>query len=791
MKIGIGSLCACTLIALVGCSSPPVMADGGEDRVVPSDMTAPMDAREDASAPSDTMTTPDAADGSDAAGMGLRCSATRPCPSGLACVDGTCQLDCGGTSRCGAPARCCAMGEVCAAGACTAPGAVCTPTPGCGSGMGSCPSGQYCDAALMRCLPNAATGMCTVPAARSFRPVQAWAWPGSTARPDYRGVLTTPIVADVDHDGASDVLVVAYRDPPASFGGNVPALAIVCALSGAGDCMGGARELWCTEPQMDPTRDVNAWGNIAVADLDATDGRNQLTIIAQMRLGPQGSGGIVAFDERGNRLWMGRRMDGTPVNTDSGLTLNVGSFGSVAIADLEGDGRAEIIVGNTVFESTGVLRWQGTGACWGALGAHSFAADLSNPPDGTLEVICGGTVYSATGSMVWRGAGLPAGWGGVADFDGDSRPEVVVVNDGQIAIYRADGTPASAVTAFAAVGLDGRGGAPTIADLDGDGTPEIGIAGASVYGALRVLPRAGGMFAFERVWTRPADDTSSSSTGSAMFDFDGDGQYEVIYQDTCRARVFAGRDGTVLMDIPNISGTAANYPTVADLNADGRAEFITVSDSYYARSGIVPCPMTTPRTDGVRVFRDANDNWQSTRGIWNQFSYSVTNVCDGVDSVCEMAENQHGAIPRRPRASWSGSLNSFRVNAQLGLVPRRASDLVVVSLAADVASCPTLYVLRADVANRGALSAPAGTPVSFFRRDAMGMRTRLGTVMLSRALAPGGTARVELRVMPPAPGVFEVIAVVNDDGMGGAALRECNSDNNTSAPLSVDCTIVG
>ncbi len=636
----------------------------------------------------------------------------------------------------------------------------------------------------MRCLPNTATGMCTVPAARSFRPVEAWSWRGSSAHPEFKGVLATPIVADVDHDGASDVLVVAYKDPPASFGGTIPPVAILCALSGAGDCRGGARELWCSEPQTDISRDINSYGNIAVADLDATDGRNALTIVAMMRLGPDGGGGIVAFDERGNRLWMGRRMDGTPVDT-------AGYIGSIAIADLEGDGRAEIIVGNAVFESTGVLRWQGATPCWGPLGAHTFAADISNPPDGQLEVICGARAYAADGRQLWQGAGLPAGWGGVADFNGDSRPEILVVNEGRLALFNADGSPASAVTTFASVGLNGNGGAPTIADLDGDGTPEIGIAGASVYAALRVQPRPGNMFAFERAWTQPADDTSSSSTGSAMFDFDGDGQYEVIYQDTCRARVFAGRDGAVLMDIPNISGTAANYPTVADLNADGRAEFITVSDSYYARSGLIPCPATTPRTDGVRVFRDANDNWQSTRGIWNQFSYSVTNVCDGVDSVCEMAENQHGAIPRRPRASWSGSLNSFRVNAQLGLVPRRAADLVVVSLAANVASCPTEYVLRADVANRGALSAPAGTPVSFFRRDAMGMRTLLGTVMLSRTLAPGGTARVELRVMPPAPGLFEVIAVVNDDGMGARSLRECNSDNNTSAPLAVDCTIIG
>jgi hypothetical protein len=725
----------------------------------------------------------DAADGA-IEGVGRRCAGSRPCPAGLSCVDGTCRVDCGGASRCGAPERCCAMTEVCAAGACVAPGMACTPTPGCGGPVGTCPSGQYCDAALMRCLPNTAVGMCTVPAASSFRPVQAWAWTGSARNPAYRGVLVTPVVADIDHDGASDVLVLAYRDPPSSFGGSITTQAILCALSGPGDCSGGARELWCSTPDADPTRELNGWGNIAVADLDATDGRNELTILAGLRLGSVGGGGIAAFDARGNRLWVGRRADGTVVDATV-------YGGGIAIADLEGDGRAEIIAGNAVFESTGVLRWQDTTPCWGGLGPHSFAADVSVPPDGELEVICGGTVYSRAGRRLWAGAGLPAGWSGIADFDGNGTPEIVVVNAGTIAAYRHDGTVFAPPTTFASLGLDGSGGPPTIADLDGDTTPDIGVAGASRYGTLSLVPRAGGMFAFTRRWTQPADDTSSSSTGSAMFDFDGDGNYEVIYQDTCRARVFAGRTGDVLMDIANISGTATNYPTVADLNGDGRAEFVTVTDSYYARSGLIPCPAATPRTDGVRVFRDANDNWQSTRGIWNQHAYSVTNVCDGVDSVCEGAENQHGAIPRRTRAPWTAGVNSFRVNAQLGLAARRAADLVVLSVDADVSRCPTAYTLRADVANRGALSVPANTPVAFYRRDAMGVRSLLGTTTLGRTLSPGGTARVELPVMPAAPGVFEVIVVPNDDGMGARAVRECNTDNNASAPVTVDCTLIG
>ncbi|MEI8255034.1 MAG: hypothetical protein WCJ30_05115, partial [Deltaproteobacteria bacterium] len=258
-------------------------------------------------------------------------------------------------------------------------------------------------------------------------------------------------------------------------------------------------------------------------------------------------------------------------------------------------------------------------------------------------------------------------------------------------------------------------------------------------------------------------------------------------------RVFAGTDGRVLMDIPNISGTATNYPTVADLNGDGRAEFILVSDSYYARSGIVPCPASTPRVDGVRVFRDANDNWQATRAIWNQHSYHVTNVCDGVDAACDPAENHHGAVPRRERSSWTGGLNSYRVNARYGTVARNAPDLVVADVFADVSTCPAAFTIRADIANRGSLAIGADTPVSFYRENAGGTPTLLGRLPLGRTLPPGGVTRLELRV-PVASGEptrVRIYVVPNDDGAGHAIYRECDSSNNRSVLVPVDCAIIG
>lgn len=238
------------------------------------------------------------------------------------------------------------------------------------------------------------------------------------------------------------------------------------------------------------------------------------------------------------------------------------------------------------------------------------------------------------------------------------------------------------------------------------GGPEIGLATANAYVTLRVTPA------------------------------------EVVYQDTCRTRVFSGIDGAILFEVPNSSGTASNYPTVDDLNGDGRAEFILVADSYYARAfpgSALGCPAGTPLIDGVRVFRDANDSWQSTRTIWNQHSYHVTNVCDGAD--------------------------------------------------ADLSTCPAGLTIRVDVANRGARSVSAGTPVSFYEGDPDGENTLLGTVELMRALAPGGVERVELRIERDfdEAGSIDVFVIVSNDGMGPGRDRECLSDNNTSAVLSAQC----
>jgi hypothetical protein len=85
------------------------------------------------------------------------------------------------------------------------------------------------------------------------------------------------------------------------------------------------------------------------------------------------------------------------------------------------------------------------------------------------------------------------------------------------------------------------------------------------------------------------------------------------------------------------SYTQIEYPVVADIDNDGSAEIVVVSNG-----GEAP----------VRVFHDSQDRWVPARRIWNQHAYHVTNV------------REDGTLPAVQPPSWQ-QLNTFRTQAQI------------------------------------------------------------------------------------------------------------------------------
>ena len=426
------------------------------------------------------------------------------------------------------------------------------------------------------------------------------------------------------------------------------------------------------------------------------------------------------------------------------------------MADLTGDGTVELLSGNRVYDATGSLLWAGADGLGGISGTGpiSFAADINQ--DGDLEVVNDRAVYNPDGTLLCRNTTIQHGLAGAGDFDGDPNGEIVVVWSGRVSLLDDDCTLLWTTT----IPGGGAGGAPNIADFDDDGDAEVGVAGSASYtvfetdGTIR--------------WSVPVQDFSSSRTGSSTFDFEGDGAAEVVYADEVRLRIYDGNTGAIRFEVPHSSGTTYENPVIADVDGDGNAEIVIASNNY-----------AFPGVAGIRVFRDAQDGWVNTRGIWNQHAYAVTNV------------NDDGTIPAFPATNWlDPDLNTFRSNSQGtgDVTPFAAPDLIVSEL---IGECiPGSFDVRvsAHVHNQGEAAASAGVQVAFYLGDPGSGGTLWGVETIPAVLPALGSTTVVFETVAPG-GSEEVFAVVDDDGTGVGSEAECREDNNGNSTLvDLACT---
>lgn len=475
----------------------------------------------------------------------------------------------------------------------------------------------------------------TGPVVGPFTPTLKWSWTSSNRQPNSIDVGTNPLILDVNGDEVPDVVF-------ASNGG-----ATLNGILRALDGRTGAEIFTVDQTQPIDLR-VNFWVTPAGGDIDG-DGKPEIITadLSTFRL--------IAFEHDGTFKWRSQ-------------PIEQAFYGAISIADLDGDGTPEIIHGRQVLRNDGTFLWTGTGG----QGQHflngmiSIVADVDL--DGSQDVIAGNTVYSASGTIKYRNTALGDGFNAVGNFDSDPEAEIVLVSGGLVYILEHDLTVKAGPISIPGVV---RGGPPTVADFDGDGQPEIGVAGVSQY---IVLETDG-----QLKWQRPVRDSTSGVMGSSVFDFEGDGVAEVIYRDEVRLWVFRGSDGAVLFEAPMSAGGVAEYPLVADVDSDGKADIIVTANTI---GGFGPYR-------GVFVY--SNPSWVSTRKIWNQHAYSITNV------------NDDGTIPRYPQPNWlTPGLNNFRLNTFSE--PERvlgAPDFVPSFLRSDASSFPSSASLTARVGNGG------------------------------------------------------------------------------------------
>lgn len=428
---------------------------------------------------------------------------------------------------------------------------------------------------------------------KPISPKLEWKVEEFSVRPESNQVMMTPAVADINSDGIPDVVFSTWGTNYASGG-------LLRAIDGS-----NGNPLWTVT---DVRYEVAGQSGIAIGDIDG-DGKMEI-IAAEESDRLDTSDRLIAFEHDGTFKWRSPIIPG-----------GVG-WGSASLADLDHDGVPEVVIGSTVLMSSdGSILWNGTGGTGSnGVGPLSIVADLDM--DGSPEVVAGSTAYHSDGTAYWNAGtdGFPA----IGNFDDDRFPEVVVISGGTIRLMNHDG---SILWGPNAIPGGGAGGAPAVADFDGDGKPEIGVAGASRYSVFETNGTV--------KWSVAIADFSSR-TGSSVFDFDGDGRAEVVYGGDTNLFIYDGNDGTEIYRSPKSSGTTYELPLVVDVDGDGKAEIVGVGSDGPQK--------------GIYVWGD-DENWTTTRKIWNQHSYHITNI------------NDDGSIPPVEANSWE-VYNNYRRNQQ-------------------------------------------------------------------------------------------------------------------------------
>ena len=573
-------------------------------------------------------------------------------------------------------------------------------------------------------------------------PIQEYRWPREIpeVHSDAVHVAATPMVVDLEpNDGEDLEPVLVFVSYSRLDRNEVPGV------------------LRIVDPRTDTTisyppttsefPSLEATTNLAVGDIDG-DGQNEI-------VGLGSGGGTYAFRSDGTLMWQSFWPRIIDIGGGVGRFASIG--GGPALADLDADGRVEIITGRIVLDgTTGELRWSGDESL--GMGINNFigplpcVADLD--ADGFQEVIAGNSVFDYEGELLWK-ADVPDGLCAVADVWNEVEgPEVILVSNGFLRIlHREDGTPLWTRR------LEGRsarriGGAPTVADFDGDGQPEIGVAFASAYGVYDVHCTA------ERpdclgeglLWKSSTSDASSAGTGSSVFDFNGDGSAEVIYNDEQYFRIYDGQTGQTVFMEPNSSRTRSENPSIADIDNDGDAEIIFAAN---AEARFIMEWWTDP---GVEIWGDARGRWVGSRRIWNQHAYHIDNV------------EEDGSIPMRPVRSWENH-NSFRQNFREELDVLATPDLWGGHGDYECLG-PRRARLRIQVFNYGLER--AGTVVIGVYRGDPELGNRIAEARTQRPLLPRGDSEiveVDVELLSPAESLY---AVLDEE----ETVFECREGNN-------------
>ena len=285
-------------------------------------------------------------------------------------------------------------------------------------------------------------------------------------------------------------------------------------------------------------------------------------------------------------------------------------------------------------------------------------------------------------------------------------------------------------------------------------------------------------------WALPTSD-QSGWTGTSVYDFNGDGISEIVYRDEQNFRIMYGGPEPLPSGVdyernwykhPCFSGTADEYPVVADADNDGETEVIISGSTAYLGGKA-----------RLNVFKSDGYPWAPCRNIWNQFNYFVTNVNDDLSIPAQQPDH---TVEYPAPGSGNRPFNQYLAQRPL-LNDNYQTYFLTPDATASVLSldCEQENVTIAlQICNHGDAVLPSGIPVSFYEGNpAVSATNRIGWVHFTPNAISPDSCIIQYITLPRADG--EVFGVINADSTNATPLSlstqtplnfnlECNWLNN-------------